>query len=516
MADDSSTLTLGPLDTLTGSARGLPAVPALTILWHPDLDRVGDVAPLTGFLESDVVELNREAPIFFTPGSSVGRAIDHRAMSLDNPPLRFASTRGRLELRPGSGTTQVEVDGEPFTRSREVDASALRRGVVITVGRGFVFCLHTVHYPISRSPAMGLLGSSDAIEDVRRAITRTPDDKTLVLIRGESGTGKELAAKALHSTGARSTGPFISVNTGALRSETAAAALFGHEKGAFTGATDAQPGYFREAHGGTLFLDEIGLMPYDVQASLLRVLEDQTVHSLGTSRPRKVDVRVIAATDVALEQAVKSGRFLPSLHNRLTNGYPISLPPLRDRRPDVGLLLVAFLRQQFGGAGELQRIQWSGADGRGWLSSRAIASIALSHLPGNVRDLEGLARALRTCSGPGARDTRTVIAERLAVLEELAPASDGQASSKAKGPRDLAGALEASRWNRQRAMKVLNVSKATFYRLLGREPDVARLLHLSEQDLLRDLRACDGDLSRLAAKLQLPEDLVARRLGDRR
>jgi two-component system nitrogen regulation response regulator GlnG len=212
---------------------------------------------------------------------------------------------------------------------------------------------------MSRSQHLGLLGASDAIEEVRRAITRVPHDETLVLLRGETGTGKELAAKALHDSSDRSKGPFVPVNMGAVNSTLAASALFGHERGAFTGATEAQAGYFRAAHGGTLFLDEIGFMPYEVQPHLLRVIQDHMVQSLGSPRARKVDVRIIAATDLALEKAVNDGRFVSSLYSRLTNGVTINLPPLRERREDIGLLLVKLLSERFGSAAELQRIHSS-------------------------------------------------------------------------------------------------------------------------------------------------------------
>jgi len=326
--------------------------------------------------------------MFFVPGSIVRRPIDHVAMNR-NPVLRLTLDNGDLVLSPGVANKRVELEGEPFVRSRRLARTELRRGLILTVGRGFAFCIHEIQYPMSRAQDLGLLGVSDAMEGVRRAITGVPEDEALVLLRGESCTGKELAARALHDSSSRSKGPFVAVNTATLNAGTATSVLFGHDKGAFTGATEAKPGYFRAAHGGTLFLDEIGLMPYDVQGHLLRVLQDRTVHPLNSHRQQKVDVRVVAATDMPLEKAVNDGRFVSSLLSRLMNGVTINLPPLRERREDIGLLLVAFLRAQLGGAAKLQRIQFSPADGSGWLSSETIAAIARSPLPGNVRDLEG-------------------------------------------------------------------------------------------------------------------------------
>src|SRR5262249_8847689 len=155
-----STLTLGPSDTLTGTL-GLPLLPALTVIWHPDLQRVGEVAPLAGLYERDLVELTRDEPAFFPPGSSVGRSIDHRAMNRDAV-LRVVRSKGCLELHPGVADKKVELDGAAFESPRRLDPTGLRRGLILTVGSGFVFCLHGIHYPVSRSPNFGLLGSGDA------------------------------------------------------------------------------------------------------------------------------------------------------------------------------------------------------------------------------------------------------------------------------------------------------------------------------------------------------------------
>jgi two-component system nitrogen regulation response regulator GlnG len=509
--DDSPTLTTGP-QNMVAMAGDVAPLPALTVLWHPDLDRVGEVAPLTALRDTGSVDLTRLEPPFFVPGSHVDRPIDHQTMNR-SPVLRIVAKRGGLELGLGATDKKVEIDGAPLETMRELSHDDLRRGLIITIGSGYAFCLHIIQYPIIRSQDLGFLGSSDAIEEVRRAIVRVPDDETLVLLRGETGTGKELAARALHDSSARSKGPFVAVNAGGLTSSLAASALFGHERGAFTGATDAKRGSFREADGGTLFLDEIGLMPYEVQAHLLRVLQDHTVHSLNSSRAHKVDVRVIAATDLDLEDAVNDGRFMRSLCGRLTNGVTINLPPLRERREDIGLLLVTFLRTRFGSAAELQRIQSSSTYGSPWLSAQTIASIALSALPSNVRDLQGLAKTLRTCIVPGARDTHSVVAERLAILAKLAgsPAS-AKPSSGQKAPIDIVAALDASGWDRRRAMEHLGVSKSTLWRYLRPHPELVRLLDLSLKYLRRELEACGGEVASLAAKLGIPEALLTRRL----
>ena len=237
---------------------------------------------------------------------------------------------------------------------------------------------------------------------------------------------------------------------------------------------------------------------------------------MGSPRQQKVDVRVIAATDLPLEKAVNEGLFVRSLYNRLINGVTIKLPPLRKRREDIGLLLVAVLRAHFGGAAKLQRIQASHTDGTGWLSPQTVAAIASSALPANVRDLQGLAKALRSCVGPGAPDTSVVVAERVALFNELASTPASLAPSPGdKNVRDLVAALQATGWDRKRAMKLLDISKATFYRDLKAHPDLHRLFKLSTRKLARELEACGGDVGRLAKKLQVPEALLAQRLTKR-
>lgn len=523
MASDDSTLTLGPLDALTGSARGLPLVPALTIIWHPDLDRVGEVAPLTALLESVVAHVDRDHPIFFPPGSSAGQSLDHKRMHRE-PVVDLVFARGKLELRRGRGGGEIEVDGRPFDKPRRISADDLRRGLILTLARRFVFCLHSIRFPISRSPTLGLLGTSDAIEDVRRSITRVAGKMTPVLLRGETGTGKELAARALHDAGARPGGPFIAVNMGALVRETAAADLFGYQKGAFTGATSDSPGHFRSAAGGTIFLDEIGLIPPDVQPTLLRVLDNHVVQPLGSSQARKVDVRVVAATDAKLEQAVTAGRFEPSLYHRLSSYFNIPITPLRERREDVGTLLVQFLRSHFSDPAQLQRLHDPDPHAHPWLSARDVAAVALSSLSGNGRSLIELARALVTESGDDPNgDTHSVITDFLANDLLLSPRAPNSRPIQKKPRADieiteerLLAALEKAGWNRARAASSFKVARNTFWRWLCKYPDLRRLADIPTEDLLRDLQACANDVDKLATKLDVPANLIRRRLAGRR
>src|ERR671929_2418120 len=187
-----------------------------------------------------------------------------------------------------------------------------------------------------------MLGQAPAMQDVFRAIGRLSQSNVTVLITGESGSGKELVARALHKHSPRANGPFVAINTAAIPKDLLESELFGHERGAFTGAQTMRRGRFEQADGGTLFLDEIGDMPFDLQTRLLRVLSDGQFYRVGGHQPLKANVRVIAATHQNLEERVKEGLFREDLYHRL-NVIRLRLPPLRERREDIPVLAREFL-----------------------------------------------------------------------------------------------------------------------------------------------------------------------------
>ncbi|HEY0634756.1 MAG TPA: nitrogen regulation protein NR(I) [Gammaproteobacteria bacterium] len=234
-----------------------------------------------------------------------------------------------------------------------------------------------------------IIGEAPSMQEVFRAIGRLSGSNITVLINGESGTGKELVAHALHRHSPRANKPFIALNTAAIPKDLLESELFGHERGAFTGAQSLRPGRFEQADGGTLFLDEIGDMPADLQTRLLRVLADGEFYRVGGRSPIKVDVRVIAATHQNLEQRVRDGLFREDLFHRL-NVIRIHLPALRERREDIPLLIHHFLKkaaEELGG--EPKRID-----------KESLAYLASLEWPGNVRQLQNTCRWL-TVMSPG-------------------------------------------------------------------------------------------------------------------
>ncbi|GAB3456499.1 nitrogen regulation protein NR(I) [Massilia terrae] len=234
-----------------------------------------------------------------------------------------------------------------------------------------------------------ILGHAPAMQEVFRAIGRLSQSNVTVLITGESGSGKELVARALHKHSPRASEPFIALNTAAIPKDLLESELFGHERGAFTGAQAMRRGRFEQAEGGTLFLDEIGDMPFDLQTRLLRVLSDGHFYRVGGHQPVKANVRVIAATHQNLEQRVRDGLFREDLYHRL-NVIRLRLPALRERREDIPLLARHFLVQSAHQLGvEPKR-----------LSDEAVAFLSRLDLPGNVRQLENLCNWI-TVMAPG-------------------------------------------------------------------------------------------------------------------
>ncbi len=226
----------------------------------------------------------------------------------------------------------------------------------------------------------GFIGKSKTIERILDDVRQLQAVGTTgVLISGESGTGKELIARAIHFGGTRAGGPFIPLNCSAIPHELADSTLFGHLKGAFTGANSDRKGYFELANGGTLFLDEIGDLPFDLQAKLLRVLEDGIFTPVGGTQPKQADVRVVAATNVPLQEKIAEGTFRDDLYYRLAR-FPVEVPPLRERKEDIPLLANHFL-EMF--AAEMKVEQPT-------LTPEALMALEAYHFPGNVRELKNI------------------------------------------------------------------------------------------------------------------------------
>src|SRR5438067_1714298 len=306
----------------------------------------------------------------------------------------------------------------------------------------------------------GIVGSSAKIEDVLRLVARLKDTRTPVLIMGESGTGKELVARAIHYRGALSSRPFVAVDCGSLVPTLIESELFGYEKGAFTGALKNKEGLFQSANGGTIFLDEIGELSPELQAKLLRVLQEKEVRPVGSNQKFKVDVRVIAATNRDLEAAQREGAFRKDLYFRL-NVVSLHLPSLREHRSDIPLLVQWFLDRSS-----------RGSDAQ--VTSAAMKRLLEYEWPGNVRELENCVERA-TALGDG----KTIDVGDLppAIVGGLASTGEGLASQGSSlSSNDLEDIERATiqrvfdqvNGDKVVAGKMLGISRATLYRKLKR------------------------------------------------
>lgn len=333
-----------------------------------------------------------------------------------------------------------------------------------------------------RSPdgaSHGILGASEAIRELRSQVARVARVESTVLIEGETGAGKELVARAIHATSARASGPFIAVNCAGLTESLAAAELFGHRRGAFTGAVSEHLGVFEAASGGTVFLDEIGDIPKSQQPFLLRVLEEHEVTRVGEAAPRKTDVRVVAATHRRLDEEVATGRFRADLFYRIRVAR-IHVPPLRERLSDVRLLAVGFLERLRGKAGMPSLT----------LGEEALRLLEGYPWPGNVRELKNaIEYAVLRCSGvmvhsrdlpPEVLATRRTSASVSQPLLASVPSGAGSPLEPGDERAMIVQALERAAGNRSEAARLLGISRATLYRRLadmGIDPSGEGLSH---------------------------------------
>lgn len=430
---------------------------------------VGTAEEAIGVLEDHAVDLvvsDLRLP------QSTGRDLLERVQGMHLPPAfvmitAFGSIPQAVNaLKAGADnflTKPLDLDHFVLAARKALETRRLRRQV-----EEFNHILGEDHFH-------GLHGNSRPMSELFDTIRRVAGGQGPVLVSGESGTGKELVARAIHAESPRASAPFLAVNCAGVPPDLLESEFFGHEKGAFTGAHEKRAGLFVEADGGTLFLDEVGEMPIDLQAKLLRVLQESRVRPVGGTEERSVDVRILASTNRDLEEAVREGSFREDLFFRLET-FHLYLPPLRERGDDVELLTAHFL-DRYG-----QRQDPPVTD----VSPEALDRLRAYPFPGNVRELENAIQRATTFS-----DGSVVGLEHLpprirrhGLSDELRP-SGGDAGISLLSDGELPPLEELERryielvldrvdGNKRRAAQILGISRRTLYRRLDRDEDEGR------------------------------------------
>jgi DNA-binding NtrC family response regulator len=378
---------------------------------------------------------------------------------------RALNPRVGVILMTGYATVETAVEalrrgaGDYLLKPFELDALRVAVQRVLRQGHAVERARPAPREAPPRAVGQALVGESPAMVAVREHIARCAMTPSNVLITGESGVGKELTAEAIHAASGRSHGPFVAVNCGAIPETLIESQLFGHVRGAFTSALQANPGLFAAANHGTLFLDEIGELPFVLQVKLLRVLEDRQVWPVGATRPIPVDVRLVASTNRDLAREVEAGRFREDLFYRL-NVVQITLPPLRERRGDIPLLIEHLL----------QRLNAKLGTTFLGVEAGALRVLARQSWKGNVRELENvLERAMVLGDGPQL------------TLRDLAPALGAAVAPRsAHGLREVLRQFERqyvrdvlaqAGFDKREAARILEISLASLYRKLGDEAE---------------------------------------------
>jgi len=531
--------------------------PTATIIYHADAKRIGEETPLFELKHNRSQDISRLTPEFSQPESEISKSIADPYIS--RKPLQLTPLNGGLHIRkPSELTGNVTANGRLLVNELFIVGDEWRKGVVISMSNRVVLFLH--HSPQNSKPQQnnhGLLGDSAVIRKLRQVISRVSDLQVPVLIRGETGTGKELVAQAIHNGSQRKKERFVSVNVAAIPESLAISELFGSKKGAFTGATKDRAGYFQQADKSTLFLDEIGDAQEQIQVALLRTLETGDVTPVGSSSSIHVDVRLVAATDADLEKSVLDERFRSPLLQRLA-GFEIRIPPLRQRREDVGRLLIHFLSQELNKVNEIKLLENTPQNVSFWAG--LFTKACLYDWPGNIRQLINIAQqvaiynrdvefltipdhiddlfspkytqpevnsTVSSHSLPPSHDPDRINADiaELSTNNNVAlsepsfsppPLTPSRRKPSSVSEHEIISTLEQQLWDLKATAEALNISRAALYKIIEKTSSIRTASDYSVDELREAYQRSNGNLEFMVSDLKVSKAALKRRLKDLR
>lgn len=506
VADPADVGTLDPIEPSVSCAEeASPEVVVIDVLAHPDLRRVGD----RSVVFEGRVDVGRIGPLFAPmDGGTSARSLDDPCVSRQ----QFSLSYDRVARRFGVTTTTAarrplrvfDVHGRPIA----TDGSSIAPGCLVAVGDRLLLSVDVRSLPLT--PPLGMIGRSRELDALRGQTVAYARLAQSVLIGGPSGAGKERIARALHGASARAGGPFVAINCAALPDALTEGELFGHVRGAFSGASGARDGLFVEADGGTLLLDEVGELPLSAQAKLLRVLQERRVRPLGGSGDRPVDVWVLAATHRDLRAEVTTGRFREDLYARLAC-LSLTVPALEARPTDVPLLFTSFLLRHAKDHPELARRWVRSADVRpGPVPMDFMLSLLGARWPLNIRGVEHLANHVAAAVlEHGTIDWGEWLSASEAEPAPAAPAIEGTRPSA----EELRSVFEACEHVTQRVAKRLGVSHTTIDRWM-RDVGILRPRDLPAEVIESALSEAEGEVRAAAKALQVSERGLRLRLRE--
>ncbi|MDO8861424.1 sigma 54-interacting transcriptional regulator [Haliea sp. E1-2-M8] len=483
----------------------------VTIVFHPDPRRIGE-RWLVPERSSRALVLGRQQPLFSPAAEGDARPLDDPHVS--RQALSLAFNAAGVTIAPLPSACRCRVDGSWVSAAQTLDHAALRRGIALQLAHSVVLLLREQTMPPASAPetsaGAALCGSSFYMQSLRQQIARVADSGLDVLIRGETGSGKELVARALHAHSERRSGPLVAVNMAAIPPGVAPAALFGSVRGAFTGADRNTRGYFQQADGGSLFLDEVGDTSDDVQPQLLRALQEREVQPVG-GKLEKVDVRVISATDAALDG--QDSNFRSALRHRLGSAE-VQVAPLRTHPEDIGELLCHFLNQACAETGRPPPLAEPGADELRVAQWAELFHLCLRHeWPGNVRELANCARQVLLDSDAGIQPPALLLQQSAAAVAEEYPHTD-QPAPVELGDAALRALLEQEGYQVAAAARRAGISRQALYRRLP-ELGLRLAAQVPEAELQRALADSGGDIRAAAMLLRVSTVALRGRLRNR-